>query len=186
MHSVSVLRPSPINEEVIPMGDHEGGGMMPQPGAEHQWLAKSAGKWNIKGEFFMGPPGTPTMKTEATETIEMVGPFWSVSKYEATMMGMPMTGMSTLTYDMAKKKWVGTWLDSFSSLSFFFEGELDTETDTLEMHCDAGDMMTMQMTKFRTTCKRIDDDTQTFEMFRTDPASGEESMMFRNEYTRAT
>ena len=39
------------------------------------------------------------MKVQATDTVEAHGRFFTVSRFQADMMGMPFEGISTVGYD---------------------------------------------------------------------------------------
>ncbi len=154
---------------------------MPQPTAEHKLLAENAGTWKVQCKFYM-EPGQPPMELEAKETIEMVGPFWTVSKYESNMMGAPFVGRATVGYEPHAKRWVSTWIDSFTPALYSFTGS--RSGDTLTMTGEAYSCMTNSVLKHRTTEKRISKNEFIFEMFATMP-DGKEIKMMTNHYKRA-
>jgi hypothetical protein len=154
---------------------------MPQPTAEHQSLKEHAGNWTVACKFYMDP-GQPPMECEATETIEMVGDFWTLSRYEADMMGMPFIGRATLGYEPHNERWVSTWIDSMSPQLFYMTGS--QEGDTLTLTGDNWNCMVDAVTGYRMTDKRISADERIFEMFCTMP-DGNEMKMMTHHYTRA-
>ena len=154
---------------------------MPQPTAEHKLLAEHAGTWKVHCKFYM-EPGQPPMESEATETVEMVGPFWTVSKFESSMMGAPFVGRATVGYEPHAKRWVSTWIDGFTPSLFVFTGTLSG--DTLTMTGDGWSCMTNSVLKHRTTEKAISMNERLFEMFCTMP-DGKEIKMMTNHYKRA-
>lgn len=97
---------------------------MHQPAQEHEWLMQLAGDWEADLETTM-EPGKPAEKSKGTERVHKVGGFWVVADYAGTHMGTPFTGVFTLGYDPAGKKYVGTWIDSMSSHLWIFKGTLD-------------------------------------------------------------
>jgi hypothetical protein len=155
--------------------------MMPQPTAEHAQLAEHAGKWSVACQFFM-EPGKPPMETAATETVEMVGQFWTISKYESDFMGMPFVGRATMGYEPNAQRWVSTWIDSCSPVLFSLTGQ--KKGDTIEMRGEAFSCMTSSVLMHRTTEKRISKNERIFEMFCTMP-DGTEVKMMSNHYRRA-
>lgn len=156
---------------------------MPQPTPEHARLESGLGRWNVKCTYFMDP-SQPPMVCDAVETVEPVGPFWTVSLFESEFMGMPFRGRSTLGYDPQKKKWVGTWVDSMSPSMFVMEGGYDAAGKVLTMHCRGPHMATGEMVDFRCVTTHTGPETHEFDMYMTDPQHGE-VQMFRHEYSRA-
>lgn len=155
--------------------------MMPQPTTEHQMLADHAGKWNVACKFYM-EPGKPPMETPATESVEMVGPFWTISKYESNLMGMPFVGRATMGYEPHAQRFVSTWIDSCTPALFSFTGK--QKGDTIEMRGEAWSCMTNSLLMHRTTEKHISKNERLFEMFCTLP-DGTEIKMMTNHYRRA-
>ena len=122
---------------------------MPMPTDEHAWLQQGVGEWDTEGEILMGP-GQPSMKCKGSETVRAIGPFWTVSEGKTTVMDMPMTGVLTLGYDPAKKKYVGSWVDSMSNHLWTYEGTVDKGGTTLSLNTEGPNPMAAgKMTKFK-------------------------------------
>jgi hypothetical protein len=89
----------------------------PKPGKAHALLARDAGTWdcNIK-MFFQGPSGPPA-EFKGVEVNKLV----SGGLYLQTSFTYPMGGRgafeghSLMGYDPRSKKYVGTWVDNFTS-----------------------------------------------------------------------
>ena len=154
---------------------------MPQPTAEHKQLNDHVGNWKVACKFYMDP-SQPPMETNATESVEKVGEFWTLSHYKCDMMGMPFVGRATMGFDPNKKKWVSTWIDSMSPVLFVLTGTQKGDTITLEG--EAWSCMTNSVLKHRTTEKHIGKNERIFEMFCTMP-DGNEIKMMTNHYKRA-
>ena len=154
---------------------------MPQPTAEHKTLKDHAGKWNVACKFYM-EPGQPPMECSATESVEMVGEFWTLSKYESNFMGMPFVGRATLGFEAHTGKWVSTWVDSMAPVLFHFTGE--QKGDTITMEGEAFSCMTNSVIKHKTVQKNVSKDEHIFEMFAVMP-DGNEMKMMTHHYTRA-
>jgi hypothetical protein len=105
---------------------------MPQPTQEHAWLMQLAGNWKADVEATMDP-SKPAEKSQGTETVRSVGGFWVVADYTGTFMGSPFTGMFTLGYDPATKRYVGMWIDSMSSHPWRSEGTVDASGKVLTL-----------------------------------------------------
>lgn len=154
---------------------------MPTPTVEHEKLAEHAGTWKVACKFYM-EPGKPPMEQEATETVEMVGPFWTVSKHEASMMGMPFVGRATLGYEPHAERFVSTWVDSMSPALFLLTGHRNG--DTIELKGEAWSCMTGSVLMHRTTERHLSKNERIFEMFCTMP-DGNEIKLMTNHYRRA-
>ena len=116
------------------------------PGEAHQQLVKGVGYWEGTLTMF-GEHATP-QPIHATETVEAVGPFWIQSRFTCDFMGQPYVGTGCVGYDPAKKKYVGTWIDSMSSYFSKMEGQKDAN-GVLVLHWTAPDETTGKMVSHR-------------------------------------
>jgi Protein of unknown function (DUF1579) len=98
-----------------------------RPGPEHEVLQKMEGTWDVTmkvmGQEFKG---TVTYKMD-------LGGLWLLSRLESEIGGMKFQGHGMDTYDAAKKKYVGVWVDSTSSTPKLLEGTYDKAKRTLTM-----------------------------------------------------
>ena len=134
---------------------------MPEPVKEHKWLEQLTGEWESEVEAFI--PGGPSMKGKSTETGKMMGGFWLVSNGAGEMMGMKVSTMLTLGYDPDKKKYVGTWVDSMTSMLWRYEGTVDDSGKKLTLDTEGPCMMKgNQITKFKEVMEIIDKDNKVF------------------------
>ena len=154
---------------------------MPKPTAEHQLLKDHVGKWKVACKFYM-EPGQPPMESNATENVEAVGEFWTLSKFENQMMGMPFVGRATMGFEPHTGKFVSTWVDSMSPALFVLNGK--QKGDTITMEGSAWSCMTNSILKHRTTEKHVGKNERIFEMYCTMP-DGKEIKMMTNHYKRA-
>lgn len=154
---------------------------MSQPTVEHHMLKECSGKWKVACKFFM-EPGQPPMESSATESTEMVGEFWIVSRFENEFMGMPFVGRATMGFEQHSGEFVSTWVDSMAPVLFVLRGK--QKGDTIELRGKAWSCMTNSVLEHRTTEKRISKDERLFEMFCTMP-DGKEIKMMSNHYRRA-
>lgn len=105
-----------------------------KPQAEHAWLKQLLGDWTTTGECDMGP-GQPASQTTGTEHVRALGDFFMVCEGKGEMPGSPDMGymLMTLGYDIARKKFVGSWAGSMMPGMFFYEGQLDAEKKVLTL-----------------------------------------------------
>jgi len=140
----------------------------PKPGPEHEHLKKSVGVWDATVEMAEAP-GKPPAVSKGTETNALLGGgLWLVTDFKSEMMGQPFEGHGVAGYDPAKKKYVGTWVDSWTTTLGISEGTFDPatkkETAVMEAPDQTGKMITMKM---ETEWK--DDDTRVFTMWSPGP-----------------
>lgn len=106
----------------------------PKPAApqkEHEWLKQLEGEWVTEADFVMAPGQKPE-KSKGTESSKSLGGLWAVSELKMECMGETMTGLMTVGYDTAKKKYVGTWVCSACDHKFEYVGSVSGQTLTLE------------------------------------------------------
>ena len=105
---------------------------MPGPVEEHGRLKKFVGEWESEGEAFMAP-GQPPTKLKGVESSRMIGGFWFVAQIKSSVPDFPYEQILTLGYDPAKKKYIGTVIDSMTSHIWPLEGTLDTTGKAVEI-----------------------------------------------------
>ncbi len=106
----------PAGEEMAP----------PRPGPMHALLQKSVGKWKAVTKMMMAPD-QPPMISEGTMELESVsGGLWFTTTFK-TGDPMPMEGHGIDGYDETKQKFVGMWVDSWSTSVSTFEGTADAD-----------------------------------------------------------
>ncbi len=155
---------------------------MPQPTHEHHLLKEHVGTWKVDCTYFTDPT-QPPMEVLATETIEMLGEFWTRSLFRADMGGFVLEGSATVGYDPQKGKWISTWIDNVNPTLFLFEGDLDETAQSLEMTGSGPSPVDEEITTYRTVEKVIGPDQRQLDMFVTLPDGGE-MRMFTYLYNR--
>ena len=104
----------------------------PGPAKEHEWLQRLTGDWETELEV-MTAPGQPPMKVKGTETTRKIGQLWVLTEAETKPPAMPFARALAVGYDPAKKKYVGTWVDSNSTNIGRYEGTVDAAGNTLTL-----------------------------------------------------
>ena len=149
----------------------------PKPGPEHERLAKElVGTWDAVMD--MGG-----QKSKCTATYKSIcHGMWLASEFEGELGGAKFHGHGLDGYDLNKKKYVGVWIDSWSSAPLHMEGNHDPKTKLLVM---TGDSVGMdgKPEKFKATHETKDKDHFTFKMHMIQP-DGTEQLAFTIEYTR--
>jgi hypothetical protein len=140
---------------------HTGGMPVVKPGPEHESLKQMVGTWDATVE--MMAPGAPASKGVEVNKALADG-LWVVTEFKSDMGGKPFEGHGVWGYDPAKKKYVGTWVDSMTSGLTISEGTYDaatkTATDIMESPGPDGKPM-----KIKATTVWKDSDTRVFTMY---------------------
>lgn len=148
----------------------------PKPGPEHEKLKELVGNWDA----LMDMGG---QKTKAKATYKSIcDGMWVVSDFEGELAGAKFHGHGLDGYDLNKKKYVGVWIDSWSSAPLHMEGNYDPKTKLLVM---TGDSVGLdgKPEKFKATTETKDKDHFTFKMYMVQP-DGTDQLAFTIEYTR--
>ncbi len=146
------------------------------PGDEHKNMAREVGVWDAASKIFPAPDAAP-MESEGVETVTMLGPFWLVAEFEGEFAGMPFKGMSQMTFDPLKKKYVGTWIDTVSAVMLTMEGDYDAQKHELTLMMEGIDAMTGKPGKWKTVTRYESEDAKTFEMHA--PVEGEDGQWWK-------
>jgi hypothetical protein len=130
----------------------------PKPGPEHEILKKQVGTWDATMKM-------EGMESKAVATYKMdLGGLWLASTFEGDLGGIKFSGRGMDSYDAAKKKYVGVWIDSMSTSPMVMEGTYDKEKKTLTM-VGEGPGMDGKPMKYRAVSEMPNDDTINFSMY---------------------
>lgn len=130
----------------------------PKPGPEHAHLKKLEGTWDTTMKM-----GGQESKGTATYKMDLGG-LWLLSRFEGSVGGMKFTGHGADSYDPAKKKYIGLWIDSMSPSIMTMEGTRDPATKTMTM-VGEGPGMDGKIVKHKAISQMVDDDTIQFGMY---------------------
>jgi hypothetical protein len=87
---------------------------LPKPGPEHELLKVDVGTWDATVEVSMAP-GAPPMTSKGVEVNRLgCGGLCLITEFKGEMMGGEFLGHGVMTWDVVKKKYVGSWTDSMS------------------------------------------------------------------------
>ena len=137
-------------------------GMMPKPVAQHEWLKKFVGEWEMTTECHMEPDKPPT-KGGGTETVRSLGGFWIVADGKGEMMGSKAEYLMTLGFDPTTGKYIGTWVDSMTGLLWKYTGSVDETGKILTLESEGPSPMNPEKTtKFHDVTEFKSDDHRLF------------------------
>ena len=108
----------------------------PEPTAEHKWLQKLVGEWEIDTEMVMGP-GQPPETMRSTESARAVGDLWVMC--EGTFVGPgggKSTNIFTFGYDPQRKRFVGTFITTMMTKLWLYDGGLDAAGRVLTLDAE--------------------------------------------------
>lgn len=144
----------------------------PSPRAEHEWLARGVGTWDVECSYFFQPGEDPIHAT-GIDRVEMIGPYWRRGSLTADLFGSPLAGCATLGFDPVKDRFVCTWIDSSNPYLYLYEGELDPKAGRLVLEGTNLDPSTSKPAKYRSVEVADGRDARSLELFVTAPGSSE-------------
>jgi Protein of unknown function (DUF1579) len=156
-----------------------------KPLPEHKILASDEGAWDATIRMYAGGPDAEPSVSKGSEVNEVLpGGLWVLSKFEGEFGGMKFHGRGQFGFDPVKKKYVGTWLDSLSTVLSVLEGDYDAKTKTMTYVGDGYDPE--HKAKFRqkmvTTMK--DDGTRVFTLYMKFEGQPAEAKFMEITYTK--
>ncbi len=157
----------------------------PAASKEHEILKLEEGEWDATVTMFMGPAGPydPPHKSQAKESNRMIGDFWIVSDFRGEFEGVPLVGRAQFGYDPGKKKYVGTWIDSFSPNVMHMVGTYDADKRTMTYETS-----TVGADGSPSTGKNVvvyGEDSRVMTMYAAAPGTQESIKVMEIAYTRA-
>jgi hypothetical protein len=122
---------------------------MPTPTKEHEWLKQFVGEWDTDMEATMAP-GQPPMKCKGSMSSKAIGGFWVLNEITGDWMGTKTLGYLTIGYNLAAKKYVGTYVDSMTDHLWKYSGTVDSTGKTLTLEADGPSLIDPKKTcKFK-------------------------------------
>jgi hypothetical protein len=155
---------------------------MPKPGPEHELLKNDAGVWDASVELNAGP-GAPPMSSKGVETNTLgCGGLCLITDFKGELMpGVVFHGHGTTTWDVVKKKYVGSWTDSMAQGLSVGESTWDEAKKQLTGWMEGPDM-TGNVMKMRSVVE-YKGSSRVFTGYAAGP-DGKEMQVMRITYTR--
>ncbi|MEO6213842.1 MAG: DUF1579 domain-containing protein [Vicinamibacterales bacterium] len=154
---------------------------MPKAGPDHEVFKMDVGTWDAVVEFIPGP-GAPPMTSKGVEvnTLGCSG-MCLITDFKGEAMGSPFAGHGVMTWDPAKKKYMGSWTDSMSTGLMIGESTYDPAAKKWSGTMEGPDM-TGAVTKMRTVVD-MQGASRVMTSFGPGP-DGKEMQMMKITYTR--
>lgn len=116
---------------------------MSQPVEAHKWLHQFEGEWTTT---MLAPGQTLEDAGDAapkgTMSFKMLGELWLINNVFGNMGGgVTVNAILTIGYDESKKKYIGSWVDSFMNIMWLYEGTVDESGKKLSLEADGPNMM---------------------------------------------
>ena len=107
------------------------------PSVGHARLMSMVGTWRAKTTFTMAP-GAPDQVSDGTSVHRLVlGGRFLEQVYKGMNMGMPFEGIGFTGYDNVQKRYVGSWMDTFSTGIMTSVGTGKPDDEKIEFVCEA-------------------------------------------------
>ena len=152
------------------------------PGPEHKALEQFVGTWDANVKMWMAPGAPPQESTGTAENKMALGGRFLEQHYEGTFMNQPFTGMGYTGYDLYKKQYIGTWMDSMGTSIMNSTGTADA-SGTMTFTGKMDDPVAKKTQPFKETMRVVDNDHHVFEMWSPGP-DGKMFKMMEITYTR--
>ncbi len=109
---------------------------VPEPTPEHEWLLQLVGDWNIESECIMGPDQPPS-KTTGRQATRSLGSLWTLGEMEsADPAGQLFLSVTTLGFDPAKRRFVGSFVSECMTHLWPYDGQLDAARKVLTLESE--------------------------------------------------
>ncbi|GAC1396833.1 MAG: hypothetical protein NVSMB68_13420 [Thermoanaerobaculia bacterium] len=152
------------------------------PGEGHKALDGMVGTFDTRVTMFQ-PGAPPQTSTGTTVNQWILGNRFVEQRFTGTFMGMPFEGIGHTGYDNAKKKYVGTWIDNFSTGVMTSIGSTSDNGKTWTFKSEMTDPKTGKDMPGESRLTITDTDHHTMEMWGAGP-NGKNMKMMQIEYTR--
>jgi hypothetical protein len=154
---------------------------MAKPGPQHEALKALAGSWKANMTCWMDPNAEPMKSTGTAERKMVLGGRYLHEEFVGTFMDKPFAGFGVSGYDNLSKKFVSSWIDSWSTGMMTSSGTADASFKTFTYKSDQPDPMSGMHMKH--VLRIVNNDKHIFEMFMIDK-DGKETKSMEIEYTR--
>jgi Protein of unknown function (DUF1579) len=153
------------------------------PGPEHKAMESWVGTWDTTAKMWMDPSAPPQESKGVAQNKMTLGGRFLEQSFEGTFMNQPFTGRGYTGYDLYKKQYVSTWMDTMGTMIMMATGTADASGKTLTMTGQVDDPMTGKKMDFKQMATVVDPDHNVFEIW----MPGPDGKMFKTleiHYTR--
>jgi Protein of unknown function (DUF1579) len=159
--------------------------MPPKPTAEHKIVTADEGTWDATVKSYQSPDSEPIVSKGVEVNTVVTGGLWLSSVFKGDFGGMAFEGHGQFGYDPSKKKYVGTWIDSFSPSLIVLEGTYSPETKTMTYVGEVGSPTDSSKITYKMVTTTKSDSSRVFTLYMTGtPTGGKEAKAMQIEYTK--
>ncbi len=151
----------------------------PKPGPEHAKLRRLTGAWTARIKLFDTPGGKPQESNGEFLARMDIGGYFLCRDVNYGLQGFQ--GRALTGYDMFRKTYVGTWVDSMSPIIYPTEGRFDERGAFCEI--SEGPDEQGKNVRVRMTTELVDATQMLFRMYRQNP-DGSETIGLEIAHTR--
>lgn len=155
------------------------------PVAEHNYLKRYAGNWDVDITIWLGPGVPPVNSKGSMQGKTIFGGRYAQCDFQGTMMAKPFTGLQVIGFDLYQKKYVDLWIDDMSTHFSMSSGTLDPAGKVLTETGTWPDPATGGMRKIKAVTTWLSDAKFRWEVFRLEP-DGKAVKSMELVYTRKT
>lgn len=153
------------------------------PGEHHAHLKSMEGTFAATSTMWAAPGAPPVMTVgESTNTLILGGRFLE-QHYKSDFNGQAFEGLGLTGYDNYRQKYVGSWMDTMSTLAMTSEGTCDGAGKSFKFAGEYDDPVAKKRMKFRNEIQVKDASQHTFTMWNDGP-DGKEFKALEIVYTR--
>lgn len=139
------------------------------PGEEHRKLQTFVGTWDATVKMWMDP-ASPAQETKGVAENKMaLGGRFLEQNYEGTMMNQPFVGKGYTGYDLYKKQYISTWMDTMGTSIMNATGTADPSGKKVTLTGSMDDPMSGKKMDVKEVMTIVDDDHHVFEMWMPGP-----------------
>lgn len=153
------------------------------PGPEHKRLDEMAGSWTYTMKMWLEPGQPPSESKGTAENKWILDGRFLVQDVSGTFMGMPFFGHGINGYDNIQKKYIGVWMDSYSTGFSHSVGSADASGKVITFTRDELDPGSGKKVKSKDVVRIVDHDHYEMDMYK-DLGDGKELKVIEMRSTR--
>lgn len=154
------------------------------PGKMHEMLAKSVGTWSVISKMWMAPGTDPEVSTGTYIATSLLDGRFFQGEMKTEGKTGPFHGIGLCGYDNVTEKFVGTWIDSWSTGIMSGTGTLAADGTTLNWNYTMNCPITKGVQTMREVQTMKGANEILLEMYTPDRATGKEYKMLEIKLTR--
>ncbi len=145
------------------------------PGDAHKKLGAMVGTFDTDVKMWTEPGAPPAAGSGVAENTWALDGRFVQQQFTGTFMNMPFHGIGYTGYDNIKKKYIGSWMDNFTTAMMVSTGTADANGKSITFTSTEDDPLTGKSSEVKETVTVVDNDHHTLEMW----GAGPDGKMFK-------